>query len=115
MYTLSHPPMQNENGVDNIIKANSNINSNWNYRNYMQNNSNDIMKYNTMAYIQHSGNNPYVIKNTETVNTHPHLYRSNFDNNDPLVGLNNSDLKQAYMVKQNRNARMIAPTIATNF
>jgi hypothetical protein len=115
MYTLNHPPLEPTTVMNDLIRQHNNVVSNWNYRNYLQNNSNNIMKYNSMAYIQDSGNNPYVVQNTQTVNSTPHLYSSNYDSSDPLIGLNNSDLKQAYTVKQNRNARMIVPTIPTNF
>jgi hypothetical protein len=89
--------------------------SNLQYRQQLQNNANNIMKYNTMAAINSSGNNPYTVKNTQPTNNTPHLYKSLHDSSNPAYGLQNSDLKQDYMTKERMNARMIAPTIPTNY
>lgn len=101
--------------TNNTILVESGINSNWKYRQYMQKNSNQIMKYNTMQYINASGNNPYTVMNTEPTNSSPFLYNSTHDTSSPAYGFRNSDLKQDYMTKEQRKARMIAPSIPTNF
>lgn len=93
----------------------SGINSNWKYRQYMQQHANQIMKYNTMQSINTSGNNPYSILNTHTTNNRPHLYTSTYDNNHPEYGFRHSDLKQEYMTKEQMKSRMISPSIQTNF
>lgn len=97
--------------TNNKIHSESNITSNWAYRQYIQKNANKIMKHNTMESINASGNNPYTILNTEPTNKYPHLYNSTHDTNNPSVGFRNSDLKQDFITKQQRQARMIAPTI----
>jgi hypothetical protein len=97
------------------ILVNTGTSSNWQYRQQLQKNANNIMKYNTMASINESGNNPYTVKNTETTNKTPHLYRSVHDTSSPAYGFKNSDLKSDYMTKEKMNARMIAPTIPTNY
>jgi len=123
-YTLS--PHQDTNGndygtwqpdstVNNKIHVDSNIASNWKYRQYLQNNASHIMKYNTMESIYTSGNNPYTVKNTEPTNTSPILLSSNKNSSSPSFGLHNSDLKQDYMTRENLNMRKVAPTIPTNF
>jgi len=83
----------------------------------MQKNANQIMKYNTMESINTSGNNPYTIMNNEPVNKSPYLLTSyqNFNSSSPIVGFNNSDLKQDYVTNEQFKSRMIAPTIPTNF
>jgi hypothetical protein len=48
---------------------------------------------------------------TDVANKTPFLYDSIHDNNNPSVGFRNSDLKQSFMTRQQRQARMIAPTI----
>jgi len=93
----------------------SGINSNWKYRQYMQKNSNQIMKYNTMQSIYESGNNPYTLLNTNPTNNTPYLYKSTHDTSKPEYELNHSDLKQDYIVKEQMKARMISPSIPTNF
>lgn len=97
------------------ILIDSNINSNWKYRQYAQNNAKQIMKFNTMQTINDSGNNPYTILNTTSSDNSPHLYNSIHDNNNPSYGFRNSDLKQDYMKKQQMKAKMVAPSISTNF
>ena len=73
------------------------------------------MKYNTMSAINDSGNNPYTVQNTEPTNKTPYLYKSVHDTSKLTEGFRNSDLKQDYMIKQRMDARMIAPTIPTNY
>jgi hypothetical protein len=123
-YTLT--PHQDKNGIDygvwqpdsitnKNIHANNNIMSNWKYRQYMQNNANQIMKYNTMDAINGSGNNPYTVTNTEPTNKTPYLYGSIHNTSSPAYGFRNSDLKNDYMTKENLRFRMVSPNIPTNF
>jgi hypothetical protein len=97
------------------IQTDSGITSNWKYRQYMQKNANQIMKYNTMQTINTSGNNPYSVLNTNPTNNNPHLYKSTHDTSNPAYGFRNSDLKQDYITKQQIKAKMISPSIPTNF
>jgi hypothetical protein len=97
------------------IQNDAGINSNWKYRQYMQKNANQIMKYNTMESIYTSGNNPYTILNTNPTENVPYLYTSVHDTSKPLYGFTNSDLKKDYMTKVQMKAKMIAPSIPTNF
>lgn len=110
-YNLWHPFQQPKNK----ITVTTNSNSNWQYRQQLQNNANNIMKFNTMSAMNDSGNNPYSVKNTNPTNNNPHLHKSVYDSSSPIYGLNNSDLKQDYVTKEKMNARMIAPTIPTNY
>ena len=91
------------------------ITSNWKYRQYMQKNANQIMKFNTMQTINDSGNNPYSVLNTNPTNSSPYLYRSTHDSFNPEYGFRNSDLKQAYTTKIQMKSKMISPSIPTNF
>lgn len=97
------------------IQVDTGISSNWKYRQYMQKNANEIMKFNTMQSINTSGNNPYTVLNTNPVGNTPYLYSSIHDTSKPSYGFRNSDLKQDYMTKQQIKARMVAPSIPTNF
>ena len=97
--------------INNKIHVESGITSNWKYRQYIQNNANHIMKYNTMEYIYSSGNNPYAITDNVS-NTTPYKFSSLYDPSSPNNGANNSDLKQDFLRKQQMNARMIAPSIS---
>jgi hypothetical protein len=91
------------------------ITSNWKYRQYMQKNANQIMKFNTMQTINDSGNNPYSVLNTNPTNSSTYIYRSTHDSVNPEYGFSNSDLKQAYTTKIQMKSKMISPSIPTNF
>jgi hypothetical protein len=97
------------------ILTDSGVSSNWKYRQYIQKNANDIMKYNTMQAINTSGNNPYTILNINPVNNTPYLYNSIHDTSKPSYGFRESDLKQEFLTKQQIKARMISPSIPTIF
>ena len=123
-YTME--PTQNINGIsynlwqpealiNKKILADAGITSNWNYRQYIQKNANDIMKFNTMQSIKASGNNPYTILNTKPSDNIPHLYSSLHDTNNPPNGFRESDLQQEFLNKQQLKARMISPSIPTYF
>lgn len=113
--TTAYSSWQPDAKTNQKILVDTGIKSNWQYRQYMQKNANQIMKYNTMESIYTSGNNPYTNMNNEPVNTSPYLYTSVHDNSSPLYGLNNSDLKQDYVTNEKMKSRMIAPNIPTNF
>ena len=110
-YSLWQP----EGSTNRKIQVDSGISSNWKYRQYMQKNANEIMKYNTMQTINTSGNNPYTLLNTKPVENTPYLYNSVHDTSSPAYGFRNSDLKQDYMTKVQMKSRMVAPSIPTNF
>ena len=101
--------------VNNKIREQEGIKSNWHYRRFLQNNAKDIMKYNTNEAINASGNNPYTMVNNHPSSNVPLLYKSNYDNSKPTYGLHNSDLKNDYRTREQLNGRMVAPTIPTNF
>ena len=111
-YSSWQPSSKNNND----ILVNTNINSNWNYRQYVQKNANQIMKNNTMQSISDTGINPYSILNTETLDTSPFIYKSIHDTSSPIYKSPvNSDLKRDYLIKEQMKARMVAPSIPTNF
>jgi hypothetical protein len=115
--TTAYSLWQPDSTTNQKILVNSGINSNWGYRQYMTKNANQIMKYNSMESINASGNNPYTIMNNDPVNKSPYLLTSfqNVNSSSPIVGFNNSDLKQDYVTNEQFKSRMIAPTIPTNF
>ena len=110
---------QPEGNTNRKIQVDSGISSNWKYRQYMQKNANEIMKYNTMQSINTSGNNPYTVLNTKPVGNTPYLYSSVHDTSSPAYDFHkltrNSDLKQDYIAKVQMKSRMVAPSIPTNF
>ena len=106
---------QPESVLNDKIKQDAGINSNWKYRQYLQQNANNIMKFNIMETISNSGNNPYAVDNKTPSSNVPHLFTSTHDTSSPAYGFNNSDLKQDFMTKQQTSARMVSPSIQTNW
>lgn len=99
--------------VNNQIRHDEGIKSNWQYRQYMTNNTNYIMKYNTEEAIYESGNNPYTLVNIEPVQKTPYLYKSVQQIQGPPLSYGESDLKKSYLEKERVQARLIAPSFST--
>ena len=105
------PSWQPQAYVNNKILQDGNITSNWKYRQYIQNNANQIMKYNTMEAVNASGNNPYYGTDLSQSSANvPQLYSSL---QTPSV-TPDSDLKRDFLNKQRMSARMISPSISTS-
>lgn len=105
---------QAESVVNTNLQQGANIKSNWEYRQYLQKNANDIMKYNSYQSIYTSGNNPYTVSNNEEVEKTPFLYYSTHDNRKLKVSHPDTDLRQSYLEKEQFKSRMIAPSIPAN-
>lgn len=99
--------------INNKIQQDAGLTTNWKYRQYLQNNAQEIMKYNTMETIQASGNNPYANQNTDASKNVPYLFNSLHDTSSPVIGKNDSDLKKDYVKRERMSARMVAPSIST--
>lgn len=105
------PSWQPQASVNNNIIQDANITSNWKYRQYIQKNASQIMKYNSMEAVSASGNNPYYGMDASQKTTNmPHLYGSLHAQSVT----NDSDLKRDFLNKQRLNARMVAPSISTD-
>jgi hypothetical protein len=101
-------------GVTNAkIVANEGLSSNWKYRQYMQKNAKEIMKYDTNEYFNASGNNPYTLVNNQHVQQNPYVFGSLYNDSQPAIIGQMSDLKHDFIKKQQIQARMIAPSIPT--
>jgi hypothetical protein len=111
----SYSSWQPDGLTNNKIIVDTGIQSNWKYRQYIQKNANEIMKFNSMQAIHDSGNNPHILVNNSSTGNTPHLYNSIHDTNNPSYGFRNSDLKQNYMDKIQMKSRMIAPSIPTKY
>jgi hypothetical protein len=73
-WPTSHSSWQPDALVNEHIQKQEHIKTNWQYRQYIQKNANNIMKFNTMQTINESGNNPYTLLNTKPVQNTPYLY-----------------------------------------
>lgn len=95
--------------INDNIKKNSNITTNWAYRTYLQENAKDIMKQNGMESCYALGISVKPIASTNVLtNGTPIMFHSGADQSG------NSDLKSMYMSREELNIRTIAPSINTN-
>ena len=100
------------------IKQAQGIQSNWEYREFLQRNASNIMNYeNTECYLNH-GLNPNVESSSNKTSTSvasasntPFLYTSTSDSRQPPHGYCNSQLKNMYLSRNELNSRLIAPSI----
>jgi hypothetical protein len=97
--------------VNKHIQIQENINSNWNYRKYMQDNGLKIMKYNSLEACYDMGLNPHIHTNATPSSNVPHKFKNVFDTNTPGFGYCNSDLKNPYLTREQLNSRLVSPSI----
>ena len=97
--------------INERIQKQENIQSNWQYRQFLQNNGLKIMKYNSTEACYDLGIDPHTTTNTTPSSNVPFTYRSSFDTATPGFGYCSSDLKNPYLTREQLNARMIAPSI----
>ena len=99
--------------INDNIKKDANIKTNWEYRQYLQNNANHIMKYNTMEAIYTTGINPVMENQEQSTKNSPFIFKSTHDTNKPVYGYNNTDLKNFYLSREQLQSRLISPSIPT--
>ena len=97
--------------INRRIQKQENLHSNWAYRQYMQHNGLQIMKYNGEEACYDLGLSPHVYTDKTPSNNVPYLYKSTYDHSRPGYGYTNSDLKNPYLSREQLNARLIAPSI----
>jgi hypothetical protein len=100
--------------VNQRIQEVNHINSNWKYRQFLTQNADQIMQFNTTEACYTLGLNPHVTTNATPSSNVPFLYKSTFDTSSPGFGYPTSDLKNPYLSRQQLEARMISPTITMN-
>lgn len=97
--------------VNNKIQLKEGIKSNWEYRNYLQNNGLQIMTYNNQEACYTLGLNPHYTTGKSPSNNVPYTFKGTFDTSSPGFGYCSSDLKNPYLSREQLNARLIAPSI----
>jgi hypothetical protein len=94
------------------------IQSNWQYRKFLQSNAENLRQYNfretandtghVMLYPSASAKATVVSESDAPVNGGPYMYKSFYDGTRPL-GYESSDLKEAYLRKEQLDSRKVAP------
>lgn len=100
--------------VNQRIQEVNNINTNWKYRQFLTQNADQIMQFNTTEACYTLGLNPHITTNATPSSNVPFLYKSTFDTSSPGFGYPTSDLKNPYLSRQQLEARMISPSITLN-
>ena len=107
------------------IKKTYNITSNNDYRKYLTNNADSIIKYNQLLACDECCTNMNNVKNANenqnenqnqnnneySNNNTPFLYNSCFDNTKPY-GYENSDLKETYLSRFHLQGRLVTPVLS---
>ena len=96
--------------VNEKIRQESGIKSNWQYRKYLMENADQIIKYNQLGACEQSSGGVVNYGGKEKLNDSPFLYNSYLENSQPF-GYENSDLKSSYLSRQQLQERMVTPVI----
>ena len=104
---FSYPPLMSDgrnyaswqpgNQINNKIKQQNNIRTNSEYRKFLIENANNIIKLNEKEACNNCGCCPYY--NNSEISNVPYLYQSCNSTNQP-VGYQNSDLKNLYLSRE---------------
>jgi hypothetical protein len=95
--------------INEEIRKENNITSNWKYRQYLTENADSIIKSNQLESCDNSCYCP-ALKTTEPTQNTPFLYKSCVDKSQPY-GYETSDLKNIYLSSYELQSRMVAPSI----
>jgi len=108
---------QPESAVNATIIKDNNIKSNWQYRKFLTENSEHILKQNFLAACNDVGYfqrfTPEEIDRKDTVKSSPYMYNSFSDTAKP-TGYVNSDLKDLYLSREQLNAKKFVPSFSSN-
>lgn len=100
--------------VNNRIKKEENITTSWQYRQYLTNNAEKIMKINNQEACSELGLPTHIETGREPSENVPFLFKSTYDSSKPGYGYNNSNLKSPYLSREQLQARMVVPQISLN-
>ena len=95
--------------INEQIRQENNIKTNWQYRQYLTTNADAIIKSNQLDACDECCYCP-ALKTGESVPNTPFLYKSCMEKSQPY-GYENSDLKNVYLTSYQLQARMVAPAI----
>lgn len=97
--------------VNKRIQTKEGIKSNWQYRQFLQQNGLQIMNYNNQEACYTLGLDPHYDTNATPSSNVPYTFKGTFDTSKPGFGYCNSDLKNPYLTSEQLNARLISPAI----
>jgi len=97
-----------ESTLNEKIRKENGIKTNWEYRKFLTKNAVDIMEKNFNETANDTGF-AYPLQTTASSNS-PFLYES-INEKSPPVGFENSDLKELYLTREQLYSRKCAPTV----
>ena len=96
--------------INQQIKKQANIKSNWQYRKYLTDNADSIIKYNQLEACDQCCSCPARYGNQKSISNSPFLYHSCDEKTQPY-GYENSDLKNLYLDEYQLQCRLETPVI----
>ena len=96
--------------VNEEIKVKENIKTNWQYRQYLTKNADNIIKYNQLAACDMCCYCPARYGDGKEISNTPFLYKSCTESTQPY-GYENSDLKNLYIDQYQLQSRLVTPVI----
>jgi hypothetical protein len=96
--------------INEKIRENAGITSNWQYRKFLVENAETIIKNNQVAACDECCSIPAMNQVSGNKNNSPYLYQSCSDNSQPF-GYEHSDLKNLYVSNYQLQSRMVTPVI----
>lgn len=106
---------QPESVINDRIQKTENINTNWEYRQFLTNNAVNIMKINNQESCYYLGLNAHTNNNRTPSDNVPHMYSSTTDTRQPGYGYPTSDLKNVYLSREQLLAKQISPSVNVSF
>jgi hypothetical protein len=95
--------------INEEIRKENNIKSNWQYRKYLTENADAVIRSNQLEACDECCYCP-ALRTGEPISNTPFLYKSCMEKSQPY-GYENSDLKNVYLSSYQLQSRMVAPAI----
>ena len=96
--------------INEELRKENNIKSNWQYREYLTKNADSIIRSNQIEACDESGYCPVNQINKQDTPNSPFLYKSCVEKSQPY-GYEDSDLKNMYLSSYELQSRMVSPSI----
>lgn len=110
-----HKSWHTESEIDHNLKGTHKITSNWEYRRYLTQNADSVMKENLRMELMKNPRNPQTNAmldgRSDDSNAPPYLYNNLEDNTMVMPKSFSSDLKNIYLTRTQLQAKMSAPHI----
>ena len=98
--------------INEHIRQQANLTTNWQYRNYLSKNADAIIKYNQMSACgECCANTVQYGSGTPVSNNSPYLYKSCLDDTKKF-GYEDSDMKNLYLSEVSLQSRMVTPVFS---